>query len=85
MLKNGARIACAPCSIPSALFAQFDLTKHTWFEWAEQVRRSGSRPAGVMSGQAAAGRYESTRAALFAAPQPFWEYWERQASMSTLV
>lgn len=56
-----------------------------WFEWAEQVRRSGSRPAGVMSGQAAAGRYESTRAALFAAPQPFWEYWERQASMSTLV
>ena len=29
MLKNGAHIACAPCSIPSALFAQFDLTKHT--------------------------------------------------------
>ena len=56
-----------------------------WFEWAEQVRRSGSRPARVMSGQAAAGRYESTRAALFAAPQPFWEYWERQASMSTVV
>ena len=28
MLKNGAHIACAPCSIPSALFAQFDLTKH---------------------------------------------------------
>ena len=28
MLKNGAHIACAHCSIPSALFAQFDLTKH---------------------------------------------------------
>lgn len=28
MLKNGAHVACAPCSIPSALFAQFDLTKH---------------------------------------------------------
>lgn len=32
MLKNGAHVACAPCSIPSALFAQFDLTKHTWFD-----------------------------------------------------
>lgn len=29
MLKNGAHVACAPCSIPGALFAQFDLTKHT--------------------------------------------------------
>lgn len=56
-----------------------------WFEWAEQVRRSGSRPARVMSGQAATGRYESTRAELFVAPQPFWDYWERQASMSTVV
>ena len=28
MLKNGAYVTCAPCSIPSALFAQFDLTKH---------------------------------------------------------
>ena len=54
-----------------------------WFERAEQVRRSGSRPARAMSGQAAAGRYESTRAALFAALQPLWEYRERQASMST--
>ena len=50
----------------------------TWFEWAEQVRRSGPRPARVMSGQAAVGRYESTRAALTVAAQPFWEYWERR-------
>ena len=28
MLKNGAHIACAHCSIPSVPFAQFDLTKH---------------------------------------------------------
>ena len=56
-----------------------------WFQWSEQVRRSGSRPAGVMSGQAAAGRYENTWAVLASAPQPFWDYWEGQATMSTLV
>lgn len=32
-----------------------------------------------------AGRYGNTRADLFAAPQPFWDYWERRASMSTVV
>ena len=38
MLKNGAHVACAPCSIPSALFAQFDLTKHTGDDqWAEEA------------------------------------------------
>ena len=41
-----------------------------WFGWAEQARRSGSRPARMLYGQAAAGRYGHTRAALFSMPQP---------------
>ena len=56
-----------------------------WFQWSEQARRSGSRPARVMSGQAAAGRYENTWVMLASAPQPFWDYWEGRATMSTLV
>ena len=56
-----------------------------WFQWSEQARRSGSRPAGVMSGQAAAGRYENTWSMLASAPQPFWDYWEGRATMSTVV
>ncbi len=56
-----------------------------WFEWAEQARRSGSRPQSTLSGQAANGRYENTRAELTAAPQPLWDYWERVGSMSTVV
>ena len=43
-----------------------------WFEWAEQIRCSDSRPARTMSSQAAAGHYESTRAMPTTAPQPFW-------------
>lgn len=42
--------------------------------WFEQARRSGSRPARLMSGRAAAGCYENPRATLAAVPQPFWEY-----------
>ena len=45
-----------------------------WFEWSEQARRSGSQSARLMSGRAAAGRYENPRATLAAVPQPFWEY-----------
>ena len=42
MLKNGAHIVCAHCSIPSALFAQFDLTKHK----AEEARKAAAaKPA----------------------------------------
>lgn len=55
-----------------------------WFQWSEQARRSGSRAARVLSGQAAAGRYENTWAMLVCAPQPFWEYWEGRAAMSTV-
>ena len=44
MLKNGAHIACAPCSIPSALFAQFDLTKHN--SSGEKVARGGITKTG---------------------------------------
>ena len=54
-----------------------------WFGWAEQARRSGSRLACVLSGQAAAGRYGHTRAALLSMPQPFWGYWEQRSAMST--
>ena len=56
-----------------------------WFQWHEQARRSGSRPARVLSGQAAAGRYEHTRATLLAMRQPLWEYWEKRGVMSTVV
>ena len=56
-----------------------------WFGWAEQARRSGSRPARVLSGQAAAGRYEHTRAALLSMQQPLWGYWEQHSVMSTVV
>ena len=56
-----------------------------WFGWAGQARRSGSRPARVLSGQAAAGRYRHTRAALLSLPQPLWEYWEQRGAMSTVV
>lgn len=48
MLKNGAHVACAPCSIPSALFAQFDLTKHKPKRNSVRVRERavlGSAPA----------------------------------------
>lgn len=56
-----------------------------WFGWAEQARRSGSRPSRTLSGQASVGRYEHTRAALLALPQPLWGYWERRGAMSTVV
>ena len=56
-----------------------------WFGWAEQARRSGSRPARTLSGQASVGRYEHTRAALLALPQPLWGYWEQRGAMSTVV
>lgn len=56
-----------------------------WFGWAEQARRSGSRPARTLSGQASVGRYEHTRAALLSMPQPLWGYWERRGAMSTVV
>ena len=56
-----------------------------WFGWAEQARRSGSRPARTLSGQASVGRYEHTRAALLSMPQPLWGYWERHGAMSTVV
>ena len=55
-----------------------------WFQWSEQARRSGPRAARVLSGQATAGRYENTWAMLVSAPQPFWEYWEGRAPMSTV-
>lgn len=45
-----------------------------WFEWFEQTRRLGSQSARLMSGRAAAGRYENPRTTLAAVPQPFWEY-----------
>ncbi len=56
-----------------------------WFGWAEQARRSGSRPARTLSGQASVGRYEHTRAALHALPQPLWGYWGRRGAMSPVV
>ena len=56
-----------------------------WFQWSEQARRSGSRPARTLSGQASVGRYENTWAMLASAPQPFWDYWEGRGAMSTLV
>jgi len=56
-----------------------------WFQWSEQGRRSGSRAARVLSGQAAAGSYKNTRAMLVSASQPFWEYWEGRAAVSTVV
>ena len=56
-----------------------------WFQWAEQARRSGSRPVRVLSGQASAGRYEHTRAALLVMPQPLWGYWEQKGAMSAVV
>ena len=52
MLKNGAHIACAHCSIPSALFAQFDLTKHK----AEEARKAAAaKPAAKPAAAPAAG------------------------------
>lgn len=52
MLKNGAHIACAPCSIPSAPFAQFDLTKHK----AEEARKAAAaKPAAKPAAAPAAG------------------------------
>lgn len=52
----------------------------------ERVSTDGhSGYAPVLSGQAAAGRYENTWAMLVSAPQPFWDYWEGQAPMSTVV
>ena len=35
--------------------------------------------------KASVGRYEHTRAALQALPQPLWGYWERRGAMSTVV
>lgn len=54
-----------------------------WFEWTEQVRRSDASQSDVLPRQAAQGRYENTRRALFEEPQPFWDYWEER--MSTVV
>ena len=53
--------------------------------YATKHRRSGSRPARTLSGQASVGRYEHTRAALLALPQPLWGYWEQRGAMSTVV
>ena len=39
-----------------------------WFGWAERARHSGPRPARLLSGQAAAGRYGHARAALLSMP-----------------
>ena len=59
--------------------------RFAWFGWAEQARRSGSRFARVLSGQAAAGRYGHTRAALLSMSQPLWGYWEQRSAMPTVV
>ena len=40
-----------------------------WFRWAEQARRYD----------------ENTWSMLVSAPQPFWDYWEGRAAMSTVV
>jgi transposase-like protein len=55
----------------------------SWFLWEEQARRAGSDREATLSGQAACGRYESTRRGLAEEPQPFFEYWTQ--AMSTVV
>lgn len=56
-----------------------------WFLWTEQVRHSDVKDTDVLAGQAAAGHYSNTFRQLISQPQPFWDYWERNGSMSTVV
>lgn len=52
-----------------------------WFAWLEQARRAGADGEATLSGQAARGRYELTRAETVSRPRPFWGYWEDRMSM----
>ena len=56
-----------------------------WFEWTEQARKSDALQSEILPGQAAQGRYDNTRRMLTDKEQPFWDWWEQESCMSTVV